>query len=218
MDFSCNDHLHTSLIFLSLSRPSFTFTEEHVNTMSSTIATPALGSAATPAGRYATNQQIMRAIGHGGESHRAPYRSNPSNRAQDDIALENARLKARNEALERSLFKTDEGSGAKNKTRVSIKDLPETDKLNVARLNTKIDEEIWNKQPLRPRMWAFYTQEERSMCQEILKSGIAIPAGSDPKKYWETMVRWVNNKYSANKSNLFEACKKQYYGNKTWIT
>jgi hypothetical protein len=198
-----------------LSRPpSFTYTEEHITTMSPTAANTTPGSA-TPTGRFATNQQIMRAIGHSGESHRAPHRGNPSIRAQDDVALENARLKARNEALERSLFKRDEGSGAKNKTRVAIKDLPETDKLNVARCNTKIDEEIWHKQPFRPRMWAFYTLEERSMCQEILKCGIAIPAGSDPERYWELLVRWINNKYSANKSNLFEACKKQYYGNKT---
>ena len=56
------------------------------------------------------------------------------------------------------------------------------------------------------------------MCQIILNCDIALPEGSSAEDYWEAVLKdAVNNKYSFNKSNLIEALKKQYEGNRPTV-
>ncbi len=67
--------------------------------------------------------------------------------------------------------------GAKNKTRAYKKNLPPTDKNNVAMANNKIDTSLYSYHPLRPILWYRWSEHERSFAQKIMGYGIALPRG-----------------------------------------
>ena len=105
-------------------------------------------------------------------------------------------------------------SETKNKTRRCLKNLPPADRMNINTVYGYIDDKLWSQHHIRLTKWARYNTKNKTMCQRILRCGVQIPAGTTKTDYWNSMlVMAVNNKYTFNKSNVFEKTKVQHRGN-----
>ena len=105
-------------------------------------------------------------------------------------------------------------SESKNKTRRCIKNLPPADRYNMHQVYSYIDEKLWSHHHIRHSKWPNYNTKNKTMCQRILRCGVQIPAGTTQTDYWQSLiVMAVNNKYTFNKSNVFEKAKVQHRGN-----
>ncbi len=97
----------------------------------------------------------------------------------------------------------------------TTKNLPLTNKNNIAMANNKIDIDIYSNHCLRPIVWYLWSKHEKRFTQKITGCGISLPPGVGAQEYWETtMVHTVNNKYTYTNSNLIQALMKQHNGKK----
>ena len=147
-----------------------------------------------------------------GELIQVNLQDRPARVSEDGSGLELVRAKARIKELTAAAIGG--RSVSKNKTRRCLKNLPATDRLNASIVYNFIDDKLWSVHHIRTAKWSRYRRNKKTMCQRILGCGIKIPAGTTEGEYWDTiLVMSVNNKYTFNKSNVFEKLKTQHKGN-----
>jgi hypothetical protein len=62
-----------------------------------------------------------------------------------------------------------------------------TDQINQQTVATYVREAIWPGNKMLPKNWSKWRDDERSLCQMILKK-VVLPVGVDEKSYWEVML------------------------------
>ena len=135
----------------------------------------------------------------------------PPRVSNDGIMNELARARVRIRELTQAA--SGRRSDSKNKTRRCLKNLPSADRCNVHTVYCYIDDKLWSQHHIRLTKWPRYSGKNKTMCQRILRCGIKIPAGTSEIEHWQSvLVMAVNNKYTFNKSNVFEKTKVQHRG------
>ncbi len=90
-----------------------------------------------------------------------------------------------------------------------------TDIINQQVVASYVREAIWPGNKMLSKSWSKWRDDERSLCQMILKK-VALPVGVDGKSVWEAMILGItnNNVWSlrANfKQELFEQFQGKFY-------
>jgi hypothetical protein len=107
-------------------------------------------------------------------------------------------------------------SRGKNVLRTSKKMImTATDIINQQVVASYVREAIWPGNKMLSKSWSKWRDDERSLCQMILKK-VALPVGVDGKSVWEAMILGItnNNVWSlrANfKQELFEQFQGKFY-------
>ena len=87
------------------------------------------------------------------------------------------------------------------------------DHINQQAVATYVREAIWPRNKMLPKSWSEWRDDNRSLCQMILKK-VALPVGVDGKSYWEAMILAItNNKFCSLRANFKQELFEQFQGN-----
>ncbi len=107
-------------------------------------------------------------------------------------------------------------SRGKNVLRTSKKmSMTATDHINQQAVASYVREAIWPGNKMLPKSWSKWRDDERSLCQMILKK-VALPVSVDGKSYWEAMILGITNDKFCSlrahfKQKLFEQFQGKFY-------
>ena len=86
------------------------------------------------------------------------------------------------------------------------------DHINQQAVATYVREAIWPGNKILPKSLSKWRDDERSLCQMILKK-VALPVGVDGKSYWEAMILGItNNKFCSLRANFKQELFEQFQG------
>ncbi len=87
-----------------------------------------------------------------------------------------------------------------------------TDHINQQAAVSYVREAIWPGNKMLPKSWSNRRDDNRSLCQMILKK-VAIPLGVDGKSYWEAKILGItNNKFCSLRVNFKQELFEQFQG------
>jgi hypothetical protein len=104
-------------------------------------------------------------------------------------------------------------SRGENVLRTSKKmNMTATDHINQKAVASYVKEAIWPGTEMLPKSWSKWRDDEKSLCQIILKK-VALPVGVDGKSYWEAMILGItNNRFCALRANFKQELFEQFQG------
>ncbi len=85
-----------------------------------------------------------------------------------------------------------------------------TEHINQQAVASYVREAIWPGNKMLPKSWSNWRDNERSLCQMILKK-VASPVGVDGKSYWEAMILGItNDKFFSLRVNFKQELLEQF--------
>jgi hypothetical protein len=98
-------------------------------------------------------------------------------------------------------------SRGKNVLRTSkMMSMTAIDHMNQQAVASYVREAIWPGNKMHPKSWSKWRDDERNLCQMILKK-VALPVGVDEKSYWEAMILGItNNNFCSLRANFKQGC------------
>ncbi len=87
-----------------------------------------------------------------------------------------------------------------------------TDDINQQVVASYVREAIWPGNKTLPKSWSKWRDDNRSLCQMILKK-VALPLAVEGKSYWEAMILEItNSKLCSLRANIKQELFEQFQG------